>query len=702
MSSQAQFDGLVRDFSAGYLDTPESDSVPLGAVVFGENAEFESTSILNGVPSAKLAKRRGCRLLTVTSLDLGKKVDGIFEFRRPGFDALLCAVVDGQLWRRVDDDAWIAIGSAVFAPGQPVHGRVMLDNLFLTDGFTTRRFDGISLFPVGEAAPTAATDMTTGAGAPGVTGTWEAFYTWYDSTEDVDSSPSPTTAELVTVTGTRIHTKPTGSPASNITHWRAWVRSVSSSEIRFYLAATVSVATSTWSEETTDVLRNVPGPRDDNENDPAPAFLLMAPWKGYGVGVELNAGTFWLSKQGNVHAWHPADVFKVSGEEPVTTAKQYGTEFLLQTPHATWRLIGTQKPFELRDVLGSWGNANQSSSAEVDGRYYGWDRVRGPYVTDLASWMSLADQRIEKLVASANESVLNDIRVVVRERDNLIGWSFATGHERRKRVLIWFNYHINAWLPPWTGPEWASFCEFTEPDREVGTFMGDEWGRVWELFRDDRDGPKNDDVSGSVTSSSSSVVTCSGATFNTDGSGLAGTRMYHLAAATGAWQCRQLISNTGTALTVDTANESVLDPVPVSGDTVVVCGIGWFMRMAVWDFGRPELSQKVHLVHVQARAQGPTHVLETLLRVNDEDTIEQTYNFVFPTKLSALVFGTGVYGTGLHADAKRATRKLTINMSPYTIQPEFRNFYADQPMTLVGYGFTADALPRARVPGGEA
>jgi hypothetical protein len=75
--------------------------------------------------------------------------------------------------------------------------------------------------------------------------------------------------------------------------------------------------------------------------------------------------------------------------------KFFGSDVWIQKPHRTWRWTGDQPPFTLEPVHSSYGGVSQESGVEVDGRFYDWDRERGPYVTDGVNFAALGDGTIQ-------------------------------------------------------------------------------------------------------------------------------------------------------------------------------------------------------------------------------------------------------------------------------------------------------------------
>jgi len=680
----------MRTFAAGFLDTPEDDTLPLGATPNAANCELASAD-----PGGRaiLRKRRGSVLVNPTPIAAGKRIDGLFELRRTNAASQLVAVCDGKVWTWDESTTWTQVGAtAPFTAGNHVVGLIARNRLWLCDGTAQRVYDGTTLREVGFAAPATIANMTAGAG-PGPTNTYEAFYTWYDSATDHESSPSATTATLAVANQSRVHTKPSSAAPSWATHWRAYVRNVTTNETNWYRVGTVVVATGTLTEAIADTLRRDPGPQL-NANDAPPTFALLAEWNGFGIGVTTNSDEYYVSKANDLESWHPSDRFRLNGGgEPIRAIVRYGTECWLQTPHSTFRLTGTAVPFGREPVHPKFGQVSADSWVEVDAMLYGWDRVRGPYKTDGVSWEPLGDQRITTFLDTVNRTALDDIRVVHVEAANLVIWSLATGSSSRKRTMLAYHYRLNAWLPPWTGLEIGALASYTTAAGALGVYAGDHWGRVVQLLTGAREGIPDPDatVLATVTSATANSVTAAAAAFYTTGAGCAGLPVAVVDTA-GNWQWRRIASNTGTAITLDTTNGTAWSQTPEAGWTVVVGGIDWNWTSSQLDFGRPDETKVLRHLYLQGR----TGAKQVTVTATFDEQIEPTTNQATLQSGSSL-WGAMVWGEDLWGVSGRSMRKKQIPRAPRWVQIRLANGYADQPVDITMLMLTADPLTRRKV-----
>ncbi len=691
----------MRDFSPGYLDSPESDTIPHGATPDARNEEFTSIQ-RDGGRRAIIRKRRGSRLLNPVVTATQAKGDGLFEFRRINSAGTLLAMFAGSLYAFDDVDTFTSVGSGWTALAS---ARLLMfkNQGYLTDGTYQRRYDGTSLWTIGFPKPSSVTDMT--ASGTGVTGDYDSLYTWYDSATDHESSPSDSTTVVTFTNQSRVHTKPGGSPPANVTHWRAYVRRDDTHETRWFRVGTVVVGTSTLTESVSDALRVEPAP-STSSNDEPPVFKVLGEYKGFGIGVTANDDAYYVSKQGDFESWHPKDKFRVpGGTEDLRCGTPYGSEFILQKPHASWRLVGDQLPFVNEPLHSAYGCVSPDGAGEADQWFYAWDRVRGPYRTDLTTWEPLADARIETIVSQLNTSAASDIRFAHDETNKRVTWAIPLGSQTRKRMLLKYSYLTDSWLPPDTGLEYGSLASFTAADGDTGLYMADHWGRVYQLYSGEREGvpvgsPTDYTVSATVTSATADTVTVSGGNFYTTGSGCAGMPVAVLSADGGS-QWRRILSNTADTITLDTTNDTAWSTTPDASYQVLVGGIEWYHWTPWLDFGLPHLEKKLNHLYIQAKPQSDQHIITVRGRFNDDEGLIAATDFSFTVSSLAAIWDESEWDTALWSTTLRRIRKASVERAAFTVQFQVLNYEPSQPIEITLMGVTADVLARRLAPGAQ-
>lgn len=693
---------MVRDFTPGYLDSPESDTLPWGATPDAKNAFLYNVDVAQR--RAVMGRRPGSRLVHTTAAVAEKVWDGLFEWAHAGSRTLL-GVIDGTL-HSVDvvGASVTSIGSG-WTAGNPARVTPFRSDAFVYDGAYQRRWDGTTLYEVGSAAPGTITNMAAGAGT--VTGTYEALYTWYNANRDRHSSPSDITATLVLAGQGRTHTKPASAAPSWATHWGTWVRRTDTSELNFFFVANTAIATAGYTETVTDVVRQRGdvAPLPSSHDAPPGAWLVLNEFKGYGIGILDGSDSYYTSAVGDLESWSPKNKFPVSRAtgEYLCWAKEFGTEMLLGTSHRMWRLVNDEPPFVAQPVHPRFGNVSQDACLEVDGWFYGWDRIAGPYRTNLVEWQQLGLHRIDDTLETINRTALAGIKCVYAEKQGLIGWAVPTSGSARRRTILWYHIELGCWLPPQTGLEYGSLTAFTDASGTLGVYCGDYWGRVLELFSGAKEGvpttsPTDNLRKAAVVSATSSTVTVNNSVLSlyTTGSGLAGLPVAAVSGA-GVWQWRTIKSNTANVITLDTTNGAPWNTVPDDSYTVVVGGIEWFWWTPWIDFALPHLTKTLQHLYVQARATSSDHLLEIKMRFNNDEGVVENIEFAFNPALTAGIWDSGRWDEALWAETQRQLRKRKIQRSPISCQIRFSNAYPDQELTIPLYGLSADPLPGMQV-----
>lgn len=693
-----------RDFSTGYLDTPEPDTLPASASPAARNCllinleRAEQTGKARGV----IRKRYGCRLLNPTAMSSAKSVDGLFEFLRETVAGAgdLLAVCNGTLKKFDGVNTFNAVtGGTGFSAGLAARMLLFRNNAFICDAIQQLRYDGTQCWTVGFIAPTAAPALAAAAG-PGVTGTYEGFAVWYDSAMDHESSPSAVATAVVLANQQRQWTKPAGSPPANVDKWRIYCRRTDTYERNYFRCAEVAIGTGSVTESVSDNARTEIGP-NPNDNDVPPVFAFQEEFKGFRFGVRPNSSDLYVSKQYDAESQHPKNVFNVGGkgdQKRVACVKKYGEECLVQKPRRTYRVVGDQLPFQFVPIQSSLGNVCHDAGLEVRDWFYAWDEIVGPYRTNLSTWEPLADNRITTIVGTMNRQSLEQIRAVHVAVYNLIVWSIPTGSSARRRMLLAYNYMRDAWLPPITGLEFASLSEYTTSAGALGVYVGDYWGRVYELFSGEIDGPPSGTTSAPITACTSSLITASSAAFYTTGDGLAGMPIA-VKSPTGVWQWVRCQSNTGTQITLDTTNGSPLNPVPAADGTwtVYVGAIQWYWTTPPTDHGLPSIKKKGRWLFLQGRTTSGSASITVELLLDQGGNTNRRYGVMFPA--GGGTWGVDTWGTFLWgATAGRSGQKRRIGRSYFNLQARFSNYLPNQPATLEAFEIGADPLRGRTVP----
>jgi hypothetical protein len=715
-----ELDYLVRTFHHGYQDSPQPDTLPPGATPDAKNCLFAGLQLSQHAypvgsvpPRATLQKRTGARLLTSAALAAGHGFDGLYEFRKVGqTSGTLIGVTNGAAyyWTGV---AWVQIGAtAPFTVGARVFFFTYRNLVFITDGAVTRVWDGVlgtDLFTSGQVAPTGAGALTVTAG-PGVTGTYEGFQVWYDSTHDHETSPGPLTAQVVFANQTRTWAKPAGAPAANYDKWRVYCRRVDTNEVYFKRVAEVAIAAVTTSEVTTDAARNLAtlGPLPNQNDQPPGGLFLQMEFQGYRLACLANDDQLYVSKLGDPQSQSGRDILGVArgkGGE-LRSLNTFGTEAVIQKASKTYRLRGDRMPFIPEERHSTFGNVGAKSSVEVAGKFYAWDEEKGPYWTDLqANWVPIGTARVQRAITNVPKTSARDIECVYLKSvsSGLVIWSIPQGSSTRRRTLLAYVETLDTWLPPITGLEYAALATQIDANGSVNLYAGDYWGRLFQYFTDNVEGVPSGSLVARVSSSTSGTVTCdneltvnSDATatvggavaFYTTGAGLMGLPVLHID-ANGNTQWRRIQSNTAAVLTLDTTNDSAWNTLPVAGDRIVVGGIDWYWTSPVIDHGDPFRKKIGRYFAFQATPGSSSFTLGWQILL--EGLTTRAYLKTFGMTGSAS-WGSGLWGAMQWGGGDPDRQKRRVARTFFGMAFRIQNPYPNQPVEVLSLRLAADWL----------
>jgi hypothetical protein len=305
----------------------------------------------------------------------------------------------------------------------------------------------------------------------------------------------------------------------------------------------------------------------------------------------------------------------------------------------------------------------------------------------------LGDARIARILGTVNRQALHLITCTHHKTLNLIVWAVPTGTHTHKQTLLKFNYVLNRWLPPDTGFEYRSLAAHTTTAGEYGLYVGDEWGRVYKLWMGEIDGAPGGTLQATVTSATSSTVTCSGATFYTTGSGLAGMPVL-VVSPTGGEQWVRVSSNTATTLTLDIYFSSPFSPIPLAGSTVHVGAINFYWWTPRFTGGDPFTKKAPGWLYLQGATGAQSTPIHVDVRFDHQLAIEHRYSFYFAA--GGLVWGAGFWGAPWGAAGDRIAQKRRMPRAFFDCSIRISNYHPNQPVEVTALRVNADWLRRRK------
>lgn len=177
--------------------------------------------------------------------------------------------------------------------------------------------------------------------------------------------------------------------------------------------------------------------------------------------------------------------------------------------------------------------------------------------------------------------------VSVDQRYGLVKFhvGYAADNSTRPKRAIVYNTRTGAWWEERYAVELGG-AAYLEIDGRIETLYGGYFDQTLLSNAGNTDGVAAE-VAATVTSSTTTVITCSAASFATSGQGLKGSPVAVIS-GTGKYQISTVTSNTGTALTVSPA----LTTEPVAGDVVLVGGIIYRWKSGVFRWAEVDTAGK--------------------------------------------------------------------------------------------------------------
>ena len=152
---------------------------------------------------------------------------------------------------------------------------------------------------LGGPAPTGAASVALG-GAGALTGTYRWVYTFYDSTSGWESSPSPISAALTpSAQDVDLTSLPTTADRENVTDKRIY-RTLLTNEEPFFLSGSVTLATTSYTDNVTDANLTTQAPLDGDHDEAPDGVYIGATWANRVFLAKDNALWHSLEYDGNL------------------------------------------------------------------------------------------------------------------------------------------------------------------------------------------------------------------------------------------------------------------------------------------------------------------------------------------------------------------------------------------------------------------
>lgn len=609
---------ILRNFAVGTVTGMQADELPLEASPRSWNTSLMNVGGTHAVPSS----RKGASVANQTAVTGSPIIHGQANYyRRSG--AVLSQfhlLIDnaGNLNKLTGSTVAAADASAAtpFTSGDYLPSVAYANNLcFMVNGVDKKKFDGTNVREFGITRPTTVGLTAVDSGVAGnPNGTYEFAIAYGNSSTGHESSRSDSVS--VTVASKKITLNWATPSDGQVDQIFVYVRKTTLNAEFFRLTAGTSPAASAAGAfgttadpitiDVTDTQLNALTTLapDTAENDPPVAGVkALAVYQNRMFAIDSEK--LYYSKSGKPEAFDP-DFYeyfnKDDGQKPTGVFTAFGS-LLLWKNNSMYQLSGIEPDTWQIDLIDPYiGCASQQSIVFVNGYVY-WYSNKGPARWDGSGAIELIGERYIAPTISAdtlNLSYLDHVCAAVDLfRQKVLFAVPETGQTRNTRILP-FNYRTNGWdSDKWDPFDVASMCVVEDSSGTPWVMMGNYGGRVFKWWNAYLDGARvlNNastplTLSGTPTGTTSTTVTDSGATFDTDGAGLKELYLYVTDSA-GSRERRRISSNTSTVITVSSAFN-------ITPTSYVIATPDWQHDTRWGDFGDPFVHKRLLFIYAQA------------------------------------------------------------------------------------------------------
>lgn len=613
----------LQNFAVGVVTGMQPDAIPAEASPRAWNNILLSTGGGHAIPG----KRRGALRINSTALSGTPIVHGQAVYnRRSGANLTqyhLIITDNGKLYKLSSGTLSAADAGTPtpFTSGDYLPSTATANNLcFFANGVDLKKFDGTSVTGFGITRPTTVGFTAVDSGTAGTpNGTYEFAISYGNSSTGHESSRSDVVS--VSVVSKKITVNWATPSDAQVDQVFLHVRKPSINAQFFRLTAGCTPSPSS----TTGAFGNTSDPitvdvsdtqlnalltlsPDTAENDPPPAGIISLVYHQSRM-FALDRSTLYWSKVGKPESFDPDSYDYVNKDDSrkLTVGVSAFGQLVVFKDTSMYVLGGTDPDTWRMDLVDPRvGCIAPKSVCFVNGYLYWWSQV-GPARWNGSGPVELLGQAF--IAPTVNADALNISRLdhacaevdYTRER---VLFAVPTYGSPRNDIILPYNYRASGWdSDRWDPFDVASMVVVQDSSGSPWVYMGNYGGRVFQWWNADLDGAQVINgagttltLTGAPTAHTTTTLTDSGATFDTDGSGLAECYVV-LTDAEGVRVRRRIVSNTSTVLTINA--DMLITPI-----LYTIATPDWQYDTKWLDFGDPFIRK--HLIWVTIQATSST------------------------------------------------------------------------------------------------
>ncbi len=711
----------LSNWAQGVKSAGRPDKIAPTAAANGENAALVhiSSEPLIALPQ----KRLGCAVQTAVAETGTPQMLGLSWFRRrtgASYTDYSLGISDGGRISKLSSGAWVQADAGTAAPlssGTLLPSTETMNNLwFVVNGTDQKKFDGTDFTKFGMTQTASSLAAVSGA-AGNPNGTYEFKWTCYNENTGHESSSSAPVS--VTVSSQKIALSWVAPTDEQATHVRIYARETSTQSTWFRLTSTgmtgtgyeasaggwtVATLSETYDLTAAQLNALINKAPSTTENDPPSASTCCIAKHASRMFASDGVDLFY-SKIDKPEAFDPVNYENVNpddGQKIVGIMSVSAGVLFIFKEFSTYALLGTDpNSWEIRLISNSVGLVASRGLVSQDGNVYWWSQF-GPYKWNQQSGVEplgfpdISDQFAEDKIANSQLSNVIVDKDVERQR---IFFAYPEAGETRNTKMLVFNHRLQVWEGTWNPMDIGALGNLPDSDGAAFLHIGNYKGRLFRIWSGTTDGARLANggttftLDGTVTSATSTTLTDSGATFDTDDAGL--DELVVLAIAPDNHVQRRIISsNTGTVLTVSQA----WDQTPTSDYTYVIAtpDFKWETyhsdRVTGQDgvlFSSPFRRKRFKKIFSSALSSTGNATVSVDVLINTSNFTTTTASV---TEITGAVFGTGLFGTAIWGEGEVSAKKSRIGYSGRTIGYIVRNREPNTHVLLLNVGTFATTV----------
>ena len=613
----------LDNWHIGVITAVTKDRLPDSAVPEARNAQLYSI----GPNHAVIGRRGGCAVLNSTVVGAPSEIIGQYNYDNgAGTIYHLLSVGDGSLKSINSSGTVTAIASAVFTDTDNQQSWDTANGwAYVVNAVDAKKTNGTAVqkFGIGQPGSGDWTLSAVGVGGSLPVDTYDITISYYNSTTGHTGQLAVLKTQAIAA-GEKLQVVIPASTTiadSQVDYVRFYIRRQSTQSIQYLVTTGVTVTGGTGAWSATHFGVSVTGATSTveinlsstqlaaltlkapgvNDNVPPPSGAKALAWHRSRMFVVTDTALYW-SEVGKPEAFNTTDAWQyVNRNDGDTVLAVHASErgLIIYKRFRTFILLGDDPQTWIIDLLlPDIGCAALNSIISADGNPYWWSQ-HGPRGLVDGQLVDITTKLISPTIGAdeLDWTKLSQIVGMVQPYEGWVGWAVPEFGSSRNNIILPYNFKVGAWMSTrWDPVDVRSATTVKDSTGRPWVMLGDYDGWVYRFGQGLTDGiPVTSlPLTGTVTSSTNTTLTVSGATWDVDK--LIGKYIYIYPTTAGMTQLqrRRITDNTATQITV----VSAWDANPDANYRFVLGGTFFDLRTKWGDFGLPFYKKRFEFAHL--------------------------------------------------------------------------------------------------------